>query len=123
MATTLEHALFYAKNGWKVFPLKPREKVPTVKWADVATTEENMIQGWWEYQPDANVGIACGECSGITVLDVDKDHGGYDSLSELLGKYGRLPDTPVAKTGSGGSISFLSTFLELVTARANLARA
>ena len=106
MATTLEHALFYAKNGWKVFPLKPREKVPTVKWADVATTEENMIQGWWEYQPDANVGIACGECSGITVLDVDKDHGGYDSLSELLGKYGRLPDTPVAKTGSGGEHIF-----------------
>jgi len=106
MATTLEHALFYAKNGWKVFPLKPRDKVPAVKWADVATTEENMIQGWWEFQPDANVGIACGECSGITVLDVDKDHGGYDSLSELLGKYGRLPDTPVAKTGSGGEHIF-----------------
>lgn len=106
MANKLDHALFYASNGWKVFPLKPRDKVPTVKWADVATTEVNMIKGWWEYQPDANIGIVCGEGSNITVLDVDKDNGGYDSLTELLMRYGNLPKTPVAKTGSGGEHIF-----------------
>jgi len=104
--TTLDNALFYASNGWKVFPLRPRDKVPTVKWADVATNEVNMIQGWWEFQPDANIGIACGECSGITVLDVDKDHDGYDSLTALALRYGPLPKTPVAKTGSGGEHIF-----------------
>lgn len=106
MNPRLENAIEYAKNGWQVFPLKPREKTPSVKWADVATTEENMLLGWWEYQPDANIGIACGERSGITVLDIDKDHGGYETLTKLIAQYGKLPDTKVARTGSGGEHVF-----------------
>jgi len=106
MTTTLDHALFYAECGWRVFPLKPNDKVPTVKWADVCTTEANMIKGWWEYTPSANIGIATGKASGITVLDVDASHDGYETLANLLEQYGGLPDTPVAKTGGGGEHIF-----------------
>jgi replicative DNA helicase len=103
---TLEHALFYAGRGWSVFPLKERDKVPTVKWADVCTTEANMIKGWWEYAPASNIGIATGKKSGITVLDVDASHDGYESLAALIEQYGGLPETPVAKTGGGGEHIF-----------------
>lgn len=92
----------YAQKGWQAFPLKPRDKIPFVKWADVATCDEAMLTGWFDNYPDANIGIACGQRSGIVVLDVDAGHGGYDSLTKLIEKHGRLPETPVSKTGSGG---------------------
>src|SRR5688572_29945657 len=103
---TLNSALDMAQKGWKVFPLKPQDKIPTVKWQDVATNEINMINGWWEFQPNSNIGIATGEKSGITVLDIDKEHGGFESLTKLCMEYGKLPDTLVAKTGGGGEHIF-----------------
>jgi len=102
MTTTLEHALFYASKGWRVFPLIAKEKVPAVRWADVATTERNMILGWWEHDPNANVGIATGEKSGILVLDIDAGHGGEETLAQLEAKNGQLPHTPICRTGGGG---------------------
>lgn len=103
---TVLFAKAYTKKGWDVFPLRPREKTPAVKWADVATHEENMAVGWFETQPDANIGIACGKRSGIVVLDVDAGHGGYDSLADLTIEYGPLPTTPTAETGGGGEHIF-----------------
>lgn len=102
MTPALDLALKYSTLGWQTFQLKERDKVPAVKWADVATAEENMLLGWWEHNPKANLGVATGKRSGIVVLDVDKDKGGYESLMELQDRYGRLPVTPVSKTGSGG---------------------
>ena len=106
MTPALDLALKYSRLGWQTFQLKARDKVPAVKWADVATVEENQLLGWWEFNPAANLGIATGKRSGIVVLDIDKDKGGYDSLVELQDKYGRLPLTPVSKTGSGGEHIF-----------------
>jgi len=103
---TLLFAKAYSKQGWQSFPCRPHDKTPLVKWADVATTEENMLVGWWDNFPDANIGIACGKRSGIVVLDVDAGHGGYDSLTKLIDQYGPLPETPVSKTGSGGEHVF-----------------
>jgi replicative DNA helicase len=102
MATILEHALFYASKGWPVFPLKPRDKIPNVKWQDVATTEVNMIHGWWDNQPDANVGITAGIKSNLSILDIDAAHGGEESLKELVKEHGDIPITPVCITGGGG---------------------
>jgi replicative DNA helicase len=65
-----------------------------------------MIMGWWEYQPDANVGIMTGKKSGITVIDVDAAHGGYESMAELINQHGQLPHTPIAQTGGGGEHIF-----------------
>lgn len=103
---TVDIALKYAELGLQSFPCLPRDKKPMVRWADMATTETNMLLGWWETSPDANIGIACGKRSSVVVLDVDIDHDGYESLRELQDKYGRLPETPTSKTGSGGEHLF-----------------
>lgn len=98
----IPYAQAYAQRGWQTFPLRAKDKIPFVKWADVATCDETMLTGWFDNYPDANIGIACGQRSGIVVLDVDAGHGGYESLTKLIEKHGALPETPVSKTGSGG---------------------
>ncbi len=106
MTPTLAFVKDYASKGFDTFPLKPKDKIPFVKWADVATRDETMLSGWWDNYPDSNVGVACGERSGIVVLDIDKDKEGYESLTTLQNKYGKLPESPVSKTGSGGEHIF-----------------
>jgi len=96
----------YSALGWQCFILPPRQKVPTVKWTSVATSEENMLMGWFDNQPSANIGIACGPRSGIVVVDVDAAHEGYESMAELIEKHGALPTTPIALTGGGGEHLF-----------------
>lgn len=102
ITSTVDFARAYAGLKMQSFPCLPKDKKPMVKWADVATTEDNMLLGWWETTPAANIGIATGKRSGVVVLDVDADHNGYESLAELAINYGALPDTPMTKTGSGG---------------------
>lgn len=104
----LDLSLKYSEIGWQTFQLRERDKVPLVKWADVATCEKNTLLGWWEYNPNANIGIVCGRRSGIVVLDVDKDKGGFDSLQQLQNRYGKLPATPTSATGSGGEHLFFA---------------
>lgn len=103
---TIPYAQAYAQRGWQSFPLKPKEKTPFMKWADVATCDTQMLNGWFDNYPDANIGIACGSRSGIVVLDIDAGHGGYESLTKLIEAHGALPQTPVSKTGSGGEHIF-----------------
>ena len=99
---TVDFALKYADAGFQSFPCRVRDKTPLVKWADMATTERNMLAGWWDTFQDANIGIATGKRSGLIVIDIDKDHDGYETLETLQAQYGKLPETPVVKTGSGG---------------------
>lgn len=103
---TINLAKTYSHHGLQCFPLKAKDKIPFVQWKDVATSEENMLVGWFENDPNANIGIACGKRSGIVVLDVDAAHGGYESIQNLIEIYGNLPTTPIAKTGGGGEHIF-----------------
>ena len=41
-----------------------------------ATTDHEQIDKWWTEHPDANIGIATGQASGILVLDIDPRNGG-----------------------------------------------
>jgi hypothetical protein len=43
-----------------------------------------------------------GAASDLTVLDIDPEHGGADSLAALEQRYGALPATIEAVTGGGG---------------------
>lgn len=106
MTTTVEIAHAYAGFNWQVFPCVTGDKKPAVKWAEAATTEINMINGWWDNEYNANIAIACGKRSCVVVLDVDAGHDGYESLADLIVKYGPLPETPVSKTGGGGEHIF-----------------
>jgi Bifunctional DNA primase/polymerase, N-terminal len=72
MSVFLEAALQYAGRGWRCFPLKPRDKVPLVKGGfKAATVAPSQIEAWWKRWPDANIGIATGQASGIMVIDLD----------------------------------------------------
>ncbi len=97
-------AIAYAKSGLKVFPVKPRDKIPLGQAAPHgcrdATMDAGKITTWWTEYPDANVGIACG--NGLVVLDIDAAHGGDGSLIDLESEHGKLPDTPMVLTGGGG---------------------
>jgi hypothetical protein len=55
----------------------------------------------WEEEPDANVGVACGKESNLTVLDVDGE-AGRETLRELELENGELPEGPIMLTPSGG---------------------
>lgn len=104
MGTILDAALSYAERGWAVFPLRPREKIPfagTQGFKD-ATCDAGRIRESWGLHPTANVGIATGKMSGLTVVDVDPKNGGDATLLDLQREHGRLPDTVTVSTGSGG---------------------
>lgn len=98
-----DEARRYARRGWAVFPIAPKSKAPLIRskrggrgFMD-ASTDEDRVTRWWAREPQANIGIATGEPSGIVVLDVDD----FDSLEALEATHGDL-ETLWAVTGSGG---------------------
>lgn len=114
----LAAALSYAARGWLVVPLHTPladgrcdcrradcsvGKHPRVQHGlREGTTDPEQIRTWWSMWPGANIGIVTGAESGLVVLDIDPRHNGDDSLSDLQDRYGPLPDTVEALTGSGG---------------------
>lgn len=107
---TLEWALHYAAHGYRVVPIKPKEKRPPMgAWQDVATTQTGTIRAWWQgnYQ-GYGIGIVTGTLDNGTryfVLDIDEhdpDNSGSATLKRLELEHEPLPDTVRARTGSGG---------------------
>jgi hypothetical protein len=100
---TLAAAVAYAARGWAVLPIRGGNKAPlTPNGVKDATTEPSTIRTWWANWPDANVGIATGQASGLAVVDVDPRNGGDESLRDLEARHGPLPATVVCLTGGGG---------------------
>lgn len=103
-----ESALFYAKLGFSVFPIKYKSKVPlTVHGFKDASKDVGTIRNWWKANPNANIGLALGDMSnGIFVidLDIDKDRGvdGTETLRDWERAHKPLPDTANSITGRGG---------------------
>ncbi len=122
----VEFALDYARLGCRVFPchwIYPDGKCSCRKsdcgspgkhpietgWQASATTDEETIIRWWTRKPQANIGIATGKGSNLTVLDVDvpkpnkpSTEDGRDTLHEMQAKHGAIPETPIVIAGSGG---------------------
>ncbi len=98
----LELALKYADLGWYIHPLDGKR--PLLKdWPNKATTDKEIIKSWFTRQYQAcNIGIVTGKKSGIFVLDIDRNHGGLESLESLETAQGPLPLTVIANTGGGG---------------------
>lgn len=90
-------ALQYLIQGYSVIPLKKDKKPLIATWLDFqksAATEE-VIEGWWEKYPEANIGIVTGKISGITVVDID-------TKGETVVDWKSFPQTYTVKTPSGG---------------------
>lgn len=115
-ANVLAAAREYAKLGWRVFPIlavtqtggcecgdvdcdKPGKHPAVKEWNKIATTDLKQIEAWWKAHPDRGVGIATGEESGITVLDVDGEQG-VETLTKLAGGAG-VPPTPCVQSRPG----------------------
>ena len=106
----LEAALHYASLGWQVFPLAPGQKVPiTAHGVKDATDDEIEIRRWWAKWPNANIAVACGEASGIYVVDVDVTASGDVNGIESLKEFPPLPDTVRQNTPRGGFHAFYRT--------------
>lgn len=116
---TLGAAISYAARGWFVLPLYGIRdglctcgnaecngfagKHPRLReWTERATTDPDVLRGWWTKWPESNVGILTGFRSGLVVLDVDPRNGGDDSLERLIRDHGPLPETVESLTGGGG---------------------
>ena len=102
-------------NGWKVLPVKKRNKLPhfdLIKRGHLDATDDwNLIDFWFSIDPNMNYGINC-QASGLLVLDVDFRNGGdirdwmvptytvetgngfhfYYEADEDLRYFGQLPD-------------------------------
>ncbi len=103
----LEAALQYARNGWHIFPCKPNSKIPLIGKSEDgngcldATTDETQIRAWWTTCPNANIGLLCGEKSGLAVVDVDV--GDKKNGWETLKRFPDLPETVTQMTPTGGA--------------------
>lgn len=97
----LDYALACVEQGWAVFPLVPNTKRPlTPNGFKDASKSVFAVRKWWTEHPDANIGLATGEASGLIVIDVDVKNGakGRESLGQIKG----LPPTLTVATPSGG---------------------
>lgn len=109
MASLRDHALAFAKRGFRVFPLVPNSKLPRVKeFYDVATADPEAVAKMWSdpvtgWSQDHNIGVAT---DGMIVVDIDMKKGkdGLASYVEL-----DLPlDTLMVRTPTGGLHAYLS---------------
>jgi hypothetical protein len=106
MTSPLPTALDYATKGWRIVPIRPGEKRPALtNWQNIATADPELITEWFTgpYH-DHGIGIATGPETGFFVLDVDitDTKAGDETLADLEEQYGRLPETLMSITGSGG---------------------
>lgn len=72
-------------------------------WTDVASRKPDSVKAWWKALKSPNAGVVTGKVSGVVVLDIDPRHNGNESLDEMQSKNGKLPDTAMVITGSGGA--------------------
>ena len=103
-ATPLDWASAYARRGWSVIVLRPRDKRPLIPWTQFQRRHASapLLAEWFDAHADRNVGVVTGAISGLLVLDVDPGHGGAASLDRLTQRNGPLPAAPEAATGGGG---------------------
>ena len=95
-----------AENSFAVFPLVPSGKAPAVSGGfHSASLDPDKIKQWWDANPSANIGIACGEESHhLVVIDVDNKHGhdGSGAIHAWMKQHGVFPETLTVHTPNGG---------------------
>jgi hypothetical protein len=99
----LDVALDYADQGWRVLALVPDRKIPIKddelqpNGSTSASKDPDHIRELWEKYPDANIGVATGEESGLTVIDLD----GREAQLALDAAGLTIPATYMVKTRKG----------------------
>jgi DNA polymerase bacteriophage-type len=100
-------ALALAANGFRVFPLIPKQKTPAIKrWPQRATTDVKQIRDWWTDR-DYNIGIATGRADDATegpwlvVVDYDCKDGKHGGATLEAHEAAGYTNTFAAKTPGG----------------------
>lgn len=95
-------------DGWQFAPHTGRDvgKAPVSRLVrnglNDATRDPDVVREWWQKAPSANIGVRTGPESGIFVIDIDGDKGGFEMLAQLEHVEEPLPETITAITGGGG---------------------
>jgi uncharacterized protein YdaU (DUF1376 family) len=120
-SSLLDSSLDFASRDWRVLPVhtvhkgicschnqcgKPGKHPHIKDWGKRASSKTTQIKNWWKRWPDANIGIATGEQSGIFVVDIDGDQGSA-TLAKLMAERDWQPNTLTAVTGRGKHLYFL----------------
>jgi len=104
----IDGAMQFLSLGWAVFPLSPGSKLPAIskkaggQGVLDASKDEAQIREWARRFPRANIGIACGKISGITVLDFDLKTGAMETIARFRSQKRLFNPTVTARTPSGG---------------------
>jgi hypothetical protein len=94
-------ALAYGERGIPVFPCRADNKRPlTSHGFHDASTDADVIAGWWRRWPDAMIAAPTGAKIGAWVLDVD-DPAAFEAACEIS-----LPATRRGNTGKGYHLYF-----------------
>jgi len=115
-----ENALAYARRGWAVFPIKPKDKTPATRngFKD-ASSDPATVETMFSAGNGLNIGIATGPESGLWVLDLDGEEG-IEALNRLEDEYGKLPKTITVRTGGGGRHQYFALGGEPIRNRAKV---
>jgi hypothetical protein len=101
----LTAALALAAAGVKIFPAGADKRPLFRQWQEIATTDRDIISGWWRGVPYALPAIPCG-ANGLLVIDLDRHGNGSDGVSSfnaLVARHGALPPgVPMVKTPNDG---------------------
>ena len=95
-------------HGLRVFPCRPGEKTPLVKWKDVASADLAQIAEWTREHPHSNWGAPLSDQT--FALDIDQKNG-VDGAAALMARieiHGDLPHHLVNKTPNNGSHHFFT---------------
>jgi hypothetical protein len=123
----LEWAMTYHMAGWSIFPCKDKEPYhellkatgyvkqngsPTNLHMWQVQPNEGDIIKWFEMDPNAQIGLACGSLSGVTVIDIDtkqkdpltgKKIPGKENVDDIFSVLCKaIPIALASRTGSGG---------------------
>lgn len=108
MALFIDRAMPLVDLGWAVFPISPGSKLPAIpkklggQGVLDASKDGAQIREWARRFPGANVGVACGKISGLTVLDFDPKSGAEATLARFREQKRLFNATVTSRTPSGG---------------------
>jgi len=93
-------AIWYAKHGWAIFPLRPGTKEPFGGIGVYqATPDATQVTAWWDRWPNANIALHCGG-SSLLAIDIDSYKDTYQGNGPLQQSD---METLTSLTGGGGT--------------------
>jgi len=95
-------ALWYAEQGFRVFPISPGTKVPYKGSGGCkdGTSDMDRVAAWWKADPRANIGIATGHLVDVVDFDGVRGHEAWAELWRDHPDDGLTPGVPLLATVS-----------------------